>query len=145
MGFQCRNAASSKSRKSFSGCSLNDGKLTIAQSSVRQRNSVSSRFGLHRTETQVTNSTRLRSDSSVSADSDEEHLIEHRVEPRATTAMLPPVMSKVVDPDPLCWLDFTEESIFTSCKSGKSSCIGYISCYHDLIFHRPYSNMGPSF
>jgi hypothetical protein len=45
-------------------------------------------------------------------------MIEHPVEPRATTAMLPPVMSKVVDPDPLCWLEFTEDAILTSCKSG---------------------------
>jgi hypothetical protein len=29
--------------------------------------------------------------------------------------------SKVIDPDPLCWLEFTEESIITSCKSGRST------------------------
>lgn len=45
----------------------------------------------------------------------------HPVEPRASTAMLPPVLKKVVDADPLAWLDFTEEAIMTSCKSGKSS------------------------
>lgn len=97
--------------------------LIIVKSSVRQRGSVSSRFAnpLQRTETQITSSSRLRSNSSPSADSDEEHMIEHPVEPRATTAMLPPVMSKVVDPDPLCWLEFTEDSILTSCKSGKFS------------------------
>lgn len=31
-----------------------------------------------------------------------------------------PVQSKVVDPDPLCWLEFTEDWIITSCKSGMS-------------------------
>lgn len=42
----------------------------------------------------------------------------HAVEPRASTAMLPPVLTKVVDADPLSWLEFTEEAIMTSCKSG---------------------------
>jgi hypothetical protein len=117
----------------------------IAQSSVRQRGSVSSRFAnaLQRTETQITTSSRLRSNSSPSADSDEEHMIEHPVEPRATTAMLPPVMSKVVDPDPLCWLEFTEDSIFTSCKSGKFSYID-IDWNCNLTLDRAYSNMGSS-
>lgn len=89
-------------------------------SSVRQRGSISSRFAnpLQRAETQNTTSSRLRSNSNVSAEGDEEHIIEHPVEPRATTAMLPPVMSKQVDPDPLCWLEFTEDAILTSCKSG---------------------------
>lgn len=62
---------------------------------------------------------RLRSNSTLSVDGDEEHTIEHPVEPRATTATLPPVMSKIIDADPLCWLEFTEASILTSCKSGE--------------------------
>ncbi|KAG9235779.1 WD40-repeat-containing domain protein [Amylocarpus encephaloides] len=88
--------------------------------SARQRGSVSSRFAnpLQRAETQNTTSSRLRSNSSLSAEGEEEHTIEHPVEPRATTAMLPPVMSKMIDPHPLCWLEFTEDSIITSCKSG---------------------------
>ncbi|XMA16938.1 hypothetical protein WAI453_009729 [Rhynchosporium graminicola] len=88
--------------------------------SVRQRGSISSRLAnpLQRAETQNTTTTRLRSNSGLSASDEEEHLIEHPVEPRANTAMLPPVMSKIVDPDPLCWLEFTEDSIITSCKSG---------------------------
>lgn len=45
----------------------------------------------------------------------------HPVKPRASTAMLPPVLSKVVDADPLAWLEFTEDAIMTSCKSGTSS------------------------
>lgn len=44
----------------------------------------------------------------------------HPVEPRASTAMLPPVLIKVVDADPLSWLEFTEDAIMTSCKSGMS-------------------------
>ncbi|CAG8958999.1 hypothetical protein HYFRA_00012158 [Hymenoscyphus fraxineus] len=89
--------------------------------SVRnKRASVSSRFAnpLQRSETQNTSASRLRSNSSLSVDREDDNTIEHPVEPRATTAMLPPVMSKVIDPDPLCWLEFTQDSIITSCKSG---------------------------
>ncbi|KAK4229359.1 hypothetical protein QBC38DRAFT_114588 [Podospora fimiseda] len=45
-------------------------------------------------------------------------VVPHPVEPRATVAVLPPVLSRTVDDDPLCWLDFTEDAILTSCKSG---------------------------
>ncbi|KAI9056011.1 hypothetical protein LZ554_000943 [Drepanopeziza brunnea f. sp. 'monogermtubi'] len=88
--------------------------------SVRRKESISSRFAnpLQRAETQNTTTSMLRSNSSLSAEGDVEHMIEHPVEPRANTAMLPPVMSKIIDPDPLCWLEFTEDSILTSCKSG---------------------------
>ncbi len=66
----------------------------LPKSSVRQRGSVSSRFAnpLQRAETQNTSTSRLRSNSSPSYESDEDHTVEHPVEPRATTAMLPPVM-----------------------------------------------------
>lgn len=66
----------------------------LPKSSVRQRGSVSSRFTnpLQRAETQNTSTSRLRSNSSPSYESDEDHTVEHPVEPRATTAMLPPVM-----------------------------------------------------
>ncbi|RDL37064.1 WD40 repeat-like protein [Venustampulla echinocandica] len=90
-------------------------------SSVRQRGSILSRIAnnpLQRAETQTTTGSRVRPNSVVSVDRDEESTIEHPVEPRATTAMLPPVMSKVIDPDPLYWLAFTQESIITSCKTG---------------------------
>jgi catabolite repression protein CreC len=66
----------------------------LGKSSVRQRGSISSRFAspLQRAETQNTSTSRLRSNSSPSYESDEDHTVEHPVEPRATTAMLPPVM-----------------------------------------------------
>lgn len=85
--------------------------------SVRQRGSIASRLpSFGRTET---NGSRARSDSNFSAiGEDEERVFPHPVEPRSRTAMLPPVLSKTVDKDPLCWLEFTEESIITSCKSG---------------------------
>jgi catabolite repression protein CreC len=31
-----------------------------------------------------------------------------------------PLQSKTVDADPLCWLEFTQDAIITSCKSGTS-------------------------
>ncbi|KAK3316168.1 WD40-repeat-containing domain protein [Apodospora peruviana] len=92
--------------------------------SVRQRGSVSSRLAsLQRAETQNTTvSYRLRSNSSLSgtieAEKDGGALVPHPVEPRARTAMLPPVLSKTIDDDPLCWIDFFEDAIMTSCKSG---------------------------
>ncbi|KAK4173489.1 WD40-repeat-containing domain protein, partial [Triangularia setosa] len=45
-------------------------------------------------------------------------VVPHKVEPRATTAVLPPVLSKIIDDDPLCWLEFTQDAIITSCKLG---------------------------
>lgn len=69
--------------------------LTHKQSSVRQRGSILSRITnnpLQRAETQNTTGSRVRTNSAVSVDRDEESTIEHPVEPSATTAMLPPVM-----------------------------------------------------
>ncbi|KAK3303513.1 uncharacterized protein B0T15DRAFT_277636 [Chaetomium strumarium] len=70
--------------------------------SVRQRGSISSRPGfvpLQRAETSATAGTsgsgRLRSDSNFSADladGEKEKVLPHPVEPRATTATLPPVL-----------------------------------------------------
>ncbi|KAL8304973.1 hypothetical protein RB597_004066 [Gaeumannomyces tritici] len=64
---------------------------------------------LQRADTQNTTST---------ASEPAEKVLPHPVVPRAKTAMLPPVCSKSIDKDPLCWLEFTEESIMTSCKNG---------------------------
>lgn len=54
----------------------------------------------------------------------------HPVEPRASTAILPPVLTKVVDADPLAWLEFTEEAIMTSCRSGTS----FLDSFFSLCF-----------
>ncbi|PQE33203.1 WD domain-containing protein [Rutstroemia sp. NJR-2017a WRK4] len=110
--------------------------------SVRQRGSISSRFpgSLQRVETTGTATTRLRSNSNLSNSSqqqDHSGTIEHPVEPRANIPVLPPVLkypptppiahdepdakshdSKLVSEDPLCWLEFTEDAIITSCKTG---------------------------
>ncbi|KAM3565795.1 hypothetical protein ARSEF4850_001242 [Beauveria asiatica] len=53
-----------------------------------------------------------------SYNSDEGSGIAHAVEPRARIPMLPPVMTKVIDKHPLCFLEFTEDAIITSCKNG---------------------------
>ncbi|KAF2641179.1 WD40 repeat-like protein [Massarina eburnea CBS 473.64] len=87
--------------------------------SVRQRNSVtSSTVKMQRTRTDGTAS-RLRSNSNLTSGSllDDGEVV-HAVEPRARTAMLPPVMAKAVDDHPLSWLGFEEECIITTCRNG---------------------------
>ncbi|OTA98642.1 hypothetical protein M426DRAFT_17203 [Hypoxylon sp. CI-4A] len=87
--------------------------------STLQRGSVSSRLpALQRAETQGTLATRVRSDSVVSGLDAEENTINHPVEPRSRTAILPPVLTKVADKHPLSWIEFTEDAIITSCKTG---------------------------
>ncbi|KAL6917995.1 hypothetical protein FSHL1_009424 [Fusarium sambucinum] len=86
--------------------------------SVRHRGSISSRYtALQRAETATTSNSRLRSNSNLDTE-DEEMAIAHPVEPRARIPMLPPVLNKSIDTHPVCWLDFTEDAIITSCKSG---------------------------
>ncbi|KAI6432927.1 hypothetical protein MCOR21_003076 [Pyricularia oryzae] len=72
---------------------------------------------LQRAETQNTSSTRVRSQSTASSQGAELSLLQS-VQPQAATAQLPPVCSIKIDKDPLCWLEFTEDAIMTSCKSG---------------------------
>ncbi|GAB1315749.1 Catabolite repression protein creC [Madurella fahalii] len=98
--------------------------------SVRQRGSISSRLPgvapLQRVETSTTTATGgsssgEKSDANVAADAGgtkKRVVVPHSVEPRAATATLPPVLSKPVDQDPLCWIGFTPDAILTSCKSG---------------------------
>jgi hypothetical protein len=43
----------------------------------------------------------------------------HAVDPRALTAVLPPVMSKIIDPCPLTQLVFREDSVITTCVDGR--------------------------
>jgi len=93
----------------------------LRQSSNRQRGSVSSRVPImHRTDTQGTSPGRIRASSTISAaDGDGTKVnINYPVEPRSNVAILPPVLTKVADKDPLSWITFTENSIMTSCKSG---------------------------
>jgi len=90
------------------------------QSSARQRSSIIA--GTHHLSRPRTDSTsnRVRSDSNRSESTEDagEETICHPVEPRAMTALLPPIMSKVVGGDPLCWLGFQEDCILTSSLEG---------------------------
>ncbi|KAK8018173.1 WD domain-containing protein [Apiospora marii] len=90
--------------------------------SVRHRGSISSRTtNLQRAETQGTMPSRMRSNSGYSGHEgaeDDIQSISVPVEPRLMTATIPPVLTKKADKDPLCWLEFTDESIMTSSKTG---------------------------
>ncbi|KAK7943149.1 uncharacterized protein PG986_012262 [Apiospora aurea] len=91
--------------------------------SVRHRGSISSRTtNLQRAETQGTTASRIRSNSGYSGfegAEDDIQSISVPVEPRSMTATIPPVLTKKADKDPLCWLEFTDESIMTSSKTGE--------------------------
>ncbi|KAF2209387.1 hypothetical protein CERZMDRAFT_47594 [Cercospora zeae-maydis SCOH1-5] len=88
---------------------------------ARARLSISSHVAGERKQSSVT-AGRFRSNSSLTqvptAESTEEREIVHGVDPKASTAVLPPVMSKRIDEHPLCWLGFEADSIVTSCKDG---------------------------
>ncbi|KAJ6135169.1 hypothetical protein N7512_000329, partial [Penicillium capsulatum] len=63
---------------------------------------------------------RVRSDSdrTENSKSDVNPMASHPVEPRARTALLPPIMSKIVGEDPICWLGFQKDCIMTSSLEG---------------------------
>ncbi|KAI4185141.1 MAG: hypothetical protein L6R41_004315 [Letrouitia leprolyta] len=87
--------------------------------SVRQRGSISSHVPLVRNRTESQATMRFRSNSNLTADSvDGEGLLEHPVESRTRTAELPPIMSKIIDEDPMSWLGFEEDCIITACAHG---------------------------
>ena len=91
--------------------------------SLRPRGSMSSGIpSQNRKESSATIS-RLRSNSNLTQAPDptapaERQEVEHAVEGKASTSVLPPVMSKIVDDHPLCWLGFEEQCILTSCDNG---------------------------
>ncbi|POR31494.1 Putative catabolite repression protein creC [Tolypocladium paradoxum] len=94
------------------------GMLYRPKNPARQRGSVSAPPGLpQRTDSASPLGYRMRSNSGVDGD-EEGDGISHPVEPRARIPMLPPVLTTVIDTHPACWLDFTEDAIITSCKSG---------------------------
>ncbi|ODH12952.1 hypothetical protein ACO22_07749 [Paracoccidioides brasiliensis] len=90
------------------------------QATARQRTSIIAPSGRQRTET--FSSSRVRSDSNRTDNKNMEETddvaIFHPVEPRARTAQLPPIMSKAVGEDPICWLGFLEDCIITSSLEG---------------------------
>ncbi|RYP76521.1 hypothetical protein DL771_001755 [Monosporascus sp. 5C6A] len=75
---------------------------------------------LQRSETQGTLASRLRSGSQASAtEGKESNPIIHPVQSRARTAIIPPVLTKLADKDPLNWVTFTHDSIMTSSDKGR--------------------------
>ncbi|KAK5995131.1 putative catabolite repression protein creC [Cladobotryum mycophilum] len=85
---------------------------------TRHRGSIASRVtGPQRSDSIGILSPGLR-DNSNSEEEGEENVIVHPVEPRAVIPMLPPVLTHVIDTHPATWLEFTEDAIITSCKSG---------------------------
>jgi len=102
---------------------FNVGMLHRPKATARHRESISSKVpNLQRADTQGTNGSRDGPGSIATANIEEEeedeNSIDHPVEPRSRTAILPPVMTKVADKDPMSWLAFTEDSIMTSCIKG---------------------------
>jgi len=62
---------------------------------------------------------RQQSNSNAAASSEDvSEAVVHMSDGRAQTAVLPPVMSKVIDPCPLTQLIFREDSIITTCVDG---------------------------
>ena len=51
--------------------------------------------------------------------SEDEDEIVHKLEPRARTAVLPPVMAKSVDNHAVSWVAFEENAILTACWDGE--------------------------
>ncbi|KAL2001913.1 hypothetical protein VTN02DRAFT_1008 [Thermoascus thermophilus] len=91
------------------------------QATARQRNSIvvsgTQHLSHHKTDS-ISNRVRSNSDHTDKPEDDFEDTIIHPVEPRARTAQLPPIMSKIVGEDPICWLGFQEDCIMTSSLEG---------------------------
>ncbi|RAK97714.1 WD40 repeat domain-containing protein [Aspergillus ibericus CBS 121593] len=93
----------------------------VHQVSARQRTSMvvpnTQQYNRHRADS---GANRMRSDSQETANTYNSYdpTVRHPVEPRARTALLPPIMSKIVGEDPICWLGFQEDSIMTSSLEG---------------------------
>ncbi|THC88343.1 hypothetical protein EYZ11_012213 [Aspergillus tanneri] len=93
----------------------------VHQASARQRTSLIPSNTQHTNRHRADSAgNRVRSDSQRTADlnSNYDHTVRHAVEPRARTALLPPIMSKSVGLDPIYWLGFQEDSIMTSSLEG---------------------------
>ncbi|RMY77888.1 hypothetical protein D0863_01026 [Hortaea werneckii] len=101
-----------------------------AMSARNRGTSVSSSVPLDRkiSNMSATGVSRLRSNSSMTTQPDGVSAADgveqeagpsvHPVDPRSSTAVLPPVMNKQVDKHPLSWVGFEERCIITSCKDG---------------------------
>ncbi|KJY00380.1 catabolite repression protein crec [Zymoseptoria brevis] len=92
---------------------------------VRHRGSISSHVPADRKHS-ISTVGRLRSTSNLTqtataataTDEPEEEVVVHALDSKASTAVLPPVMSKKIGDHPLCWLGFEEHCVLSSCKDG---------------------------
>lgn len=97
---------------------FNVGMLHRPKNSAKQRGSVSGPSGASpRSEAASPLGNWMRSNSGLDGEDDGDG-VSHAVEPRSRIPILPPVLTTVIDTHPVCWLDFTEEAIITSCKDG---------------------------
>ncbi|KAF3491312.1 uncharacterized protein GIQ15_00829 [Arthroderma uncinatum] len=90
----------------------------VIQVTARHRNSLHSPTRPH---ADSLTTRHIRSDSlrpEKTGDEKDQTSIIHPVEQRARTAQLPPIMSKEIGSDPICWLGFLEDSIMTSSLEG---------------------------
>ena len=112
----------------------------------------------------VSMGSRLRSKSNLSTQSDESingangatdggQARVHAVDSKASTATLPPVMSKIVDKHPVSWLEFQEDCIITACDNGEWETLHvfirwdhyadfYVSTAHVREWERPKEGTG---
>ncbi|OAX81738.1 hypothetical protein ACJ72_03917 [Emergomyces africanus] len=89
------------------------------QATARQRTSIVAPSGRPRTDTFSSNRVRSDSNRTDSKPAEKEGMPTfHPVEPRSRTAQLPPIMSKAIGEDPICWLGFLEDCIITSSLEG---------------------------
>ena len=118
--------------------------------SVRNRTSVSSHVPMGRKELlsavgrMRSNSDRVPADAGNGVEDGHQAEAVHAVDSMRSTAVLPPVMSKIVDEHPLSWLGFEEHCIITACKDGEFVCAWYRVLGWLILTRscRPCSRMG---
>ncbi|KAJ5634521.1 hypothetical protein N7528_002363 [Penicillium herquei] len=91
------------------------------QNSTRQRTSLVAPHSQSAARTRAdSGANRMRSDSERTENfyGEFEPVTSHPIEPRSRTAMLPPIMSKIVGTDPICWVGFQNDCIMTSSLEG---------------------------
>ena len=123
-----------------------------AMSVRNNQGSVSTYVPLNREKSQTSGGGgRLRSTSTLSQSDvplEGQDEVVHPVQAKASTANLPPVMSKMADEHPLSWVGFEEHCIITACKDGESIEFCDNGSLQERVLTkmcsvRPHSRMGP--
>ncbi|KAH8154140.1 uncharacterized protein LAJ45_01908 [Morchella importuna] len=118
----------------FSVAMLHKPKAAAAQQHRGSMSSHNHQYPTGRMQAESLSGSRLRSDSNIAAsvhvhDENGDGIAVHGVQERARTAVLPPIMSKVIDPEHLTQVIFREDSIITTCVDG-----------HLKTWNRPHIN-----